>query len=154
MSSHFFCLCSPSGPSGDDTFVGTNQVFFGSNGGGYGWARAPRVPVSRQALKDLQSLKNREVQRDGYTNSGKIQSVPHLGGTNFAFNGADGYHYGWAKQQQQVKPDSSTSSKKAKVAKKSTLQVLLSSSLCFCIDALIVSRVFSELVPLRRCARG
>jgi len=41
----------PGGPGSDSTWVGTDQVFFGSNGGGYGWARrADAKPLPGQAL--------------------------------------------------------------------------------------------------------
>jgi hypothetical protein len=95
---------NPVGPDGaadkENTWVGTNQVFFGSNGGGNGWARTNQKGLRNQALRSIS--KDNQVVRDGYSNGGKVQSVPKLGGTNFAFNGADGYHYGWARKPQQL----------------------------------------------------
>ena len=71
-------------------FTGTNSVFFGSNGGGNGWASPP------------QSLYGGGWSTQGHRSKGQdpkhIPSVPELGGTNFAFNAADGYHYGWARK--------------------------------------------------------
>jgi len=71
-------------------FTGTNSVFFGSNGGGNGWASPP------------QSLYGGGWSTQGHRSKGQdpnhIPSVPALGGTNFAFNAADGYHYGWARK--------------------------------------------------------
>mmetsp|Transcript_46460 Transcript_46460/g.123298 ORF Transcript_46460/g.123298 Transcript_46460/m.123298 type:complete len:305 (-) Transcript_46460:197-1111(-) len=91
----------PGGAGADSSWVGTNSVFFGSNGGGYGWARAPTQKIMKgQALRSID--KSKSVYRDGYS-SNTIQSVPVLGGTNAAFNLADGYHYGWAKKPQSPK---------------------------------------------------
>lgn len=71
-------------------FTGTNSVFFGSNGGGNGWAAKP------------QSLYGGGWSAHGHEHRAQdpkhIPSVPQLGGTNFVFEGADGYHYGWARQ--------------------------------------------------------
>jgi len=110
----------PGGPGSDSEWVGTNTVFFGSNGGGYGWARkAGPKALTGQALRSLPQ--GPAVTRDGYSNGGKVQSVPNLGGTNFAFNMADGSHWGWARKQQQP------AAGKAPRAQKSVLQSLFRS---------------------------
>ncbi len=93
-------------------------MFFGSNGGGYGWARrAGAKPMVGQALTGVNPD---NLVRDGYSNGGKMQSVPNLGGTNFAFNKADGYHFGWARKQQQQAAGAGAQTPRAQ---KSVLQV-------------------------------
>jgi len=110
-------LVGPGGPGSDSAWVGTNQVFFGSNGGGYGWAR--RAVPKTLAGQALTGIDANSLVRDGYSNGGKVQSVPNLGGTNFAFNKADGYHYGWARKPQRPQPAA-----KAPRAQKSLMQSL------------------------------
>jgi len=115
-------LVGPGGPGTDSGWVGTDQVFFGSNGGGYGWARrAGAKPMVGQALTGVNAD---SLIRDGYSNGGKVQSVPNLGGTNFAFNKADGYHFGWARKQQ---PKAAGAGAQAPRAQKSLLQSLFRS---------------------------
>jgi hypothetical protein len=97
--------------------IAPSQVFFGSNGGGYGWARrAGPKTLTGQALTGIDAS---NLQRDGYSNGGRIQEVPTLGGTNFAFNKADGYHFGWARKQQPNTPAA-----KSPRAQKSLMQVI------------------------------
>ena len=74
-------------------FSGTNSVFFGSNGGGNGWAATPQSLYGESA--DGWSPKGHEAHGQDPKH---IPSVPNLGGTNFAFQGADGYHFGWARK--------------------------------------------------------
>jgi len=74
-------------------FSGTNSVFFGSNGGGNGWASPPQSLYGESA-GGWSTLGHEHRPQDPRN----IPSVPHLEGTNFAFNGADGYHYGWARK--------------------------------------------------------
>jgi hypothetical protein len=113
-------LEGPGGPGSDSSWVGTDQVFFGSNGGGYGWARrAGPKTLTGQALTGIDAS---NLQRDGYSNGGRIQEVPTLGGTNFAFNKADGYHFGWARKQQPNTPAA-----KSPRAQKSLMQSLFRS---------------------------
>ena len=79
----------------ESPFVGTNSVFFGSNGGGNGWASKPQsLYGATNAATGGWSTAGHEARPSTH-----IASVPDMSdGTNFAFMGSDGYHYGWARQ--------------------------------------------------------
>jgi hypothetical protein len=74
-------------------FSGTNSVFFGSNGGGNGWASKPQS-LYGESMGGWSTAGHEHRAQDPK----HLPSVPELGGTNFAFAGADGYHYGWARK--------------------------------------------------------
>jgi len=84
---------------------GTNAAFSGADGYHYGWAR--KAPAAAADKTAKQAIRATNAAAGGWSTAGHghraqdpkhLPSVPHLGGTNEAFSGADGYHYGWARK--------------------------------------------------------